>query len=158
MQPLLGSGVIESEDVTAGYTALEHTADVGLRAWGPDPAAAFVQAALGMFAIMLGVDPATLRAAGKRTHLDIVARGADWDELLVNWLAELLYQFEVSRFIPRRITVAHCAPPRCVAQVEGLCLRSARALRGVGIKAITYHQLDVRVAPERTDVRVFLDI
>lgn len=142
----------------AGYAVLDHTADIGLLAWGPDPAAAFVQAAWGMFAIILGRNPMTLRASGRRISLDVTVGGTDWDALLVNWLAELLWQFEVSRFIPQRMTVAHCAPPHCIVHVAGTCLRSPRSIAGVGIKAITYHQLDVQVTPDRTDLRVIFDI
>ena len=40
--------------MNAGYRLLDHTADVGLIAWGPDPAQAFTEAARGM------------RAAGRR--------------------------------------------------------------------------------------------
>jgi SHS2 domain-containing protein len=145
-------------DVDAGYAVFDHTADIGLMAWGPDPPAAFVQAAWGMFAMMLGTDPMRVRAAGRRTVLDVRVRGADWDDLLVNWLAELLLQFEVSRFIPRRMTVEQCTPPLCIVHVAGTCLRSPRAIAGVGIKAITYHQLDVQVAPDRTELRVIFDI
>ena len=37
-----------------GFAFLEHTADVGVKAWGPDPGAAFAAATRGMYAIILG--------------------------------------------------------------------------------------------------------
>ena len=142
----------------AGYSFLEHTADVGLIAWGRSPAEAFAQAALGMFAIVLGVDPLAWDADGRPATLEVEIAGQSWDELLVNWLAELLFHFEIDRLIPRRIDFAQCAPPRCRASVAGIRPGSLAAIAGVGIKAVTYHQLDVQIAPGRAEVRVIFDI
>jgi protein archease len=127
--------------VDAGYTFLEHTADAGVIAWGPEPCEAFAQAARGMLAIMLGSDPTAIQAAGRRTALEVTTTGHSWDDLLVNWLAELLFHFEVDRFIPQQIGFAACAPPECAATVEGICINDPAPIAGVGIKAVTYHQL-----------------
>jgi len=142
----------------AGYTLLEHTADAGVIAWGPTPSEAFAQAARGMCAIMLGADPSAWRGAERRMALQLAVEGQDWDELLVNWLAQLLFHVEVDHCIPQRISFAQCAPPRCIAWVEGFIVEHSEALAGVGIKAVTYHLLDVQITPDRTDVRVIFDI
>jgi SHS2 domain-containing protein len=142
----------------SGYSFIEHTADVGLSAWGRDPAEAFAQAALGMFAIVLGTDPLSWDADGAPAAVEVAVAGQNWDELLVNWLAELLFHFEIDHFIPRRVDFADCAPPRCRASVAGIRPSSLDSLGGVGIKAVTYHQLDVQIAPGRAAVRVIFDI
>jgi SHS2 domain-containing protein len=144
--------------VDAGYTLLEHTADAGVIAWGEAPADAFAQAARGMVAIMLGADPWAWRAAGRRSALDVAVEGQGWDDLLVNWLVALLFHVEVDRFVPQHVRFKACAPPRCAAIVVGVYLDDPAALAGVGIKAVTYHQLDVRITPDRTDVRVIFDL
>ena len=142
----------------AGYRLLEHTADVGVSAWGPDPGRAFAEAARGMFAVILGEDPATWAGSGRGVALEVVAHGDDWPALLVNWLAELLFHFEVENLVPQRIAVSTCAPPRCAARVEGVYADDPSQLGGVAIKAVTYHQLAVTVTSSRTDLRVFFDI
>ena len=142
----------------AGYTLLEHTADAGEIAWGPTPSDAFAQAARGMVAIMLGADPLVWHASGRHIALEVAVAGQDWDELLVNWLAGLLFHVEIDRFVPQHMHFTECAPPRCAATVEGICFDDPAALAGVGIKAVTYHQLDVQITPHRTDVRVIFDI
>src|SRR5437762_1701463 len=134
-----------SESIESGYRLVEHTADAGLIAWAPNPEGAFAQAALGMFAVVLGQDTADWRGTGIPQTLEVVAEGYTWDDLLVNWLAELVYHFDVDGFVPQKIAFSECAPPKCVAHLEGLRLNDPDEAGGVGIKAITYHQLQVHV-------------
>src|SRR6476646_1651829 len=84
----------------AGYRLLEHTADAGLLAWGPDPAQAFAQATRGMFEIVLGADPQALPEPSSPETLEAEVQGQTWDDLLVNWLAELVFHFDVDGFVP----------------------------------------------------------
>lgn len=142
----------------AGYSIVEHTADVGIFAWGPDPKRAFAEATWGMFAIALGQDPQDWHGSGQPQTLDVEVEGQTWDELLVNWLAELVFHFDVNGFIPREINFKECAPPRCSARLEGVSLGDPEEAGGVGIKAVTYHQLAVRVSAEKTELQVIFDI
>ncbi len=140
----------------AGYAIVEHTADVGVRAWGPTPAAAFAAAAQGMYAITLGRDPADV--TGPRVARSVTVYGDTWPDLLVNWLAELLFRFSVEGLAAQACDIAACVPPQCSATVHGVILEDEDAAEGVEIKAVTYHQLDVAVTPARTTVQVLFDI
>lgn len=146
-----------SQEVSdAGYVFLEHTADVGLRAWGPTPSAAFAAVARGMYAITLGRDPAD--ASGTKATYTVSVSGATWADLLVNWLAELLFQFSVEGLVGQAFDFSACAPPRCSAQVTGCILDDEDEVGGGEIKAVTYHRLAVEVQPDRTTLRVIFDI
>lgn len=149
---------MSADEPVAGYALLDHTADVGVRAWGPDPATAFVQAARGLFAIVLDADPVSWYGAGEAATREASAEGDTWQALLVNWLAELLYLFEVDRFVPREIAMEFCEPPRVTATLRGTVLASMDEAAGTAVKAVTYHQLAVEIASERTELRVILDI
>ena len=83
----------------SGFALLDHTADIGVRAWGPTPAAAFNAAAQGMYAIALGGDVAG--ATGPAIERTIAVSGDTWPDLLVNWLAELLYLLSVEGLVAR---------------------------------------------------------
>lgn len=131
---------------------------MGVRAWGPDPAAAFAQAARGLFAVVLDADPLTWHGPGRPATRVAAAAGTTWQALLVNWLSELLYLFEVERFVPRTIAVTECAPPRVTALLTGTVLERLDAAGGTAVKAVTYHQLAVAIGPRRSEVRVILDI
>lgn len=140
----------------SGYVLLEHTADVGLRAWGLTPAAAFAAAAQGMYAIALGREPAG--ATGPRAAYAISVSGATWGDLLVNWLAELLFQFSVEGLVGQEFAFSECDPPRCSAQVAGRILDEEEQVEGGEIKAVTYHHLEVEVRPDRTAIQVIFDV
>jgi len=148
----------ESAESVAGYAQIDHTADVGVSAWGPTPASAFAEVALGMFAIMLDADPTTWQGAGEPAEHRVRVSGSGWPLLLVNWLSELLFLFEVERFVPRTICLTECAPPHCAATLIGTRLASMDEAAGTSVKAVTYHRLAVDVSPEGAEIRVILDI
>jgi len=135
---------------------LEHTADVGVRAWGTTPAAAFAAAARGMYAITLGRDPAA--ASGPSASYAVSVSGATWADLLVNWLAELLFQFSVEGLVGQDFEISECDPPRCTAQVAGCILEDEDQVESGEIKAVTYHHLEVDLQPDRTTLQVIFDI
>jgi SHS2 domain-containing protein len=142
----------------AGYRLLDHTADAGLVAWGQDPARAFEAAARGMFAIVLGEEAPDSDSSPAEGRLEVEVRGETWPDLLVNWLAELVFHFDVDGFVPVGFGFTECAPPRCAAELRGFRLSSLEQAGGVGIKAVTYHQLEVQVTPGRTELQVIFDI
>ena len=134
-----------SEPSDAGYASIEHTADIGVRAWGLTPAAAFAAAARGMYAITLGRDPADV--AGPTVERSVTVSGDTWSDLLVSWLVELLFRFSVEGLVAKACDFTECVPPRCSATVYGVVLEDEDAAEGVEIKAVTYHQLDVASCP-----------
>lgn len=142
----------------AGYRLLDHTADAGVVAWASTPAGAFAMAARGMFEIVLGEDPENWVGAGEPAELRVEAEGSGWADLLVNWLAELIYLFDVEGFVPTHVEFDLCEPPACAAGVRGITLENPGDTYGTAIKAVTYHQLEVHVTPERTELRVIFDI
>lgn len=142
----------------AGFRTIEHTAEIGIAAWGPTPGRAFAEAARGMYGVLLGRDPFALKRQPRRKPVPVEVEGAEWSDLLVNWLVELLVMAEVDGFVPSDIAVETCAPPRCVARLQGSKLNMSREARGVGIKAITYHGLRIDVTDARTEVQVIFDI
>lgn len=144
------------EPSDSGFVLLEHTADVGLRAWGPTPAAAFAAAARGMYGLTLGGDPAG--ATGPRATHAISVSGTTWADLLVNWLAELLFQFSVEGLVGQAFDFSACAPPLCSAAVTGVILEDEEQVEGGEIKAVTYHNLEVKFYPGRTSLQVIFDI
>jgi SHS2 domain-containing protein len=142
-----------------GYELFEHTADVGVRAWGATPGDAFVEAAFGMAAVTLGEDPRSavgLRADGARRRVAVA--GAGWEAVLVRWLGEFIALFDAEGLLPRLIEMRVCEPWRCEAEVEPAALAPDAETAGVGVKAVTYHQLRVDVQPEHTQISVILDI
>lgn len=142
-----------------GYRLLEHTADAGLVAWGPQPADAFAEATRGMFALILGAEPGELaQEMSEAESLHVRSTGEEWDDLLVNWLADVLFLFDTEGLVPIEVHFTSCSPPTCEATILCRRLTDATQAGGVGVKAITYHQLYVNVSPSRTELQVIFDI
>ena len=143
----------------AGYTLLDHTADMGIAATGDDMPAAFANAALGMFAWMVDLDSVEEREEGT-----IEATGRDVGALLVDFLNELLFLFETRGLLFKRVQVREVISPkegvgphRLTAVGFGERLDPQRhQLRG-SIKSATYHMLQVQEGPAECRVQVILD-
>lgn len=143
----------------AGWSIVEHTADVGLRIWGRTPAELFESAGRGLIQLMV-CDPNRVNAVEDR---EIVLDASDLEEGLVSWLQEVIYRFEVERFVPRDVDITKLELPRITGRIRGERFDSSRHEARMDIKAATYHALDIRrtelpSGPERWEAVVIFDI
>lgn len=137
----------------SGFELFEVTADVGITAWGDSLEELFVNAARGMFALM--IESGTARPA--RT-LPVEACGADLPSLLVAWLNELLYRCEVEEWAPSDVRVLGLESGRVRGELVGEPAdRERHRFKGV-VKAATYHLLECRRNGERWRARVVFDV
>jgi len=83
-----------------GYQYLEHTADVGLRAWGDSLAEALAQGALGLFEL-------TADTVAVRPDVDVLieCRAMDEAALFVGLLNELLAQRDIMGMFFSQFTI-----------------------------------------------------
>jgi SHS2 domain-containing protein len=72
------------------FVLIEHSADIGLKAYGKTLAEAFANAAYGMFAVIAELD-GVREAETRRVELN----EDDTESLLFEWLNSLLYLFDV---------------------------------------------------------------
>jgi len=137
---------------------LDHTADVGVVGYGETPAEAFASAGVGLFDLM--IDLSRVQAtAGRR----IEVAGDDLPDLLVAWLNELLYLFEVEGLVFARFEVElKDAGRRLVATGYGERFDPSRHEVKLGVKAATYHQAAVELVAGdpagRWQARAILDV
>jgi SHS2 domain-containing protein len=133
-----------------GFEYFEHTADVGVRAWGETVGDAFAAAAEGLVANMVDVEQA--KPVGEaRVELD-----ADSPERLLHaFLEEVLFLFQTRGWV---LTRAHVDldGTRLTARLEGEAYDAKRHGHIHEVKAITFH--DMTVQREPPEVRVILDI
>ncbi len=134
--------------LSAGFREIEHTADWQLEAWAPDLAGLLEQAARGMNNLA-GV---RLKNAPRRTRsLEIDADDAE--TLLVRFLSELLYIQEPEGLGFDRFDLAlrdYCL----AARLSGAPLASV----GKEIKAVTYHNLEIRRDQQGLTVNIVFDV
>jgi SHS2 domain-containing protein len=134
------------------YLPIDHTADLGLQVWGRTLSELFANAAEGMCALCV-----ELEAVQPREDLAVVAEGYDREELLVDWLRQLLYGIEVDHFLPCRFKILVLEDTRLEAVVRGEHYDPARHHWRTEIKAVTYHDLQIVQEEGKWTVTVILD-
>jgi SHS2 domain-containing protein len=118
---------------------MEHTADGGLVVEAARVEALFAEAALALMAQI--VDPGCIRV---RQWRELAVSGSDWTDLMVNWLRELLYLFNGELWLAGQVDVERLAPVGLEARVGGEAFDPACHEVRNEIKAITYHQAEVK--------------
>jgi SHS2 domain-containing protein len=133
------------------YELIEHTADIGINAFGKDLPEAFASAAYGMFSIIAEVD--SVREVETR-HVEVSAD--DVEGLLFEWLNGLLYYFDVEMLLFKRFDIIKFGDNRLAADCHGEKYDPSRHHLKTGVKSATYHMLEVDRSNNR--VRVIFDI
>ncbi len=120
------------------FEVLDHTADVGIVAHGEDAPQAFANAARGMFSLITDLEDVR-----ETEHRDIEVTAPDEEALLVAWLSELLYYFDAEMMLFRRFDIAELSDAAIRARAYGEPVDASRHRLKTGIKAATYHMLEV---------------
>jgi SHS2 domain-containing protein len=135
-----------------GYETFEHTADLGLLVRGRDLRDLFELAALGLCRIMFG------RATAGTAERTVAQEGEEPEELLVAWLEEIIFAFEVEGFLTARAVVDDLGPGSVSGRLVGSVPPPGTARLGHSVKAVTYHDLEIRAADGLLEARVVLDV
>ncbi|HXV19947.1 MAG TPA: archease [Desulfuromonadales bacterium] len=135
------------------HRLLEHTADMGIEASGETIEELFAQAAYGLLEIIAGTPQALCRE-----ERIVTVEGGDAEELLVNWLNEILYLFEIRRFFPLDFEIEEVRGNRLLARVRGEPFDPQRHPVEREVKAVTYHQLRVEKTDGLWHARVYVDL
>jgi SHS2 domain-containing protein len=135
------------------YEFFEHTADVGLRARAADLDTLFADAAVALFAVMV----TNLEAVQPVEELSFSLEEDRLDNLLHDWLAELLYTFHSRRIVLKEFQV-RLGEERLTAVARGQPIDLARHQLDAEVKAITYHGLKVEREASGWLAEVIVDI
>lgn len=124
------------------YEYLPHPADVRFRAFGNTTEEVFEHAALAMFDVIIDT---SLIKPEKSVHVTIESRTLD--ELLYDYLSELLYLFEVEDIVFGHFNVDSISRTDSdfilMGQASGESIDLDRHSFDTEVKAVTYHQLKV---------------
>jgi len=136
-----------------GFEIFPVTADKGIRAWGRDLAGLFVNAARGLWSLML--EPGTVR---RERMIPVEVEAADRETLLVAWLNEMLYLYETREFVMADCAIRTLTDTALTGEMWGEPLDRARHPMVGHVKAVTYHLLQVRPTPQGWEGQVVVDV
>ena len=135
------------------FRLLAHTADMGIEATGNSRAEVFVAAAQGLKEMIFGDAPVTPRQSAP-----VSLASGDVGELLVAWLGEILYLFEVRGLVPAEFVIHEITENSLRGEVYGEPFDPKRHPVEREVKAITYHQLSVERDGQGWRAKVYVDL
>jgi len=138
----------------SSFEIIEHTADIGIRAFGSTEAETFENAATGMFSLIASQEN-DVRSV---QVFPVEVTAEDRETLLVEWLNELLYIFESNRVLLSRFQVQELGETHLVAKSWGEPFDETRHEFKDDIKAATYHMLKVEKTAEGWEADVIFDV
>jgi SHS2 domain-containing protein len=128
---------------------IEHTADWAIRVRAKELSSLFEQAAKGMTDLIGQVQDNT-----SLIPRPITIQAADLETLLVSWLEELLFILETENLMLSSSSVQLPSETQLLATIGLLPVEE----RWKEIKAVTYHDLEVRETNEGFEVTIVFDV
>ena len=139
------------------FEFLEHTADAYIAAHGTTMEEALANAALAMFEVMTDTEKITPK---HREAVEVEAE--DEYALLYSWLEALLVKFEVNGMVYSKFEVHPIKETKngfkLKATVYGEKFDLQKHPQKVGVKAVTYHQMEFIKEREKVTLMFILDI
>ena len=135
------------------YRVFNHTADLGVEIYGKTVEELFVNAAFAIGDLMTDLQNVEVTKVRR-----IFAEGTDWEDLLVNYLREVLYLFNGEGLLLGDYAIIELDPQHLVAEARGELFDPNRHRINTEIKAVTYHQVLVRETETGWIGRVIFDV
>jgi len=135
------------------FRVLEHTADIGFEAFGATRSEVFANAGRALMHLMVD-----LEAIVPREEVWLRAEASDMPSLLVNWLSEILYRFDAEAWLFRDFEFDELTEHSLAAMARGEKFDRRRHQLKLMVKAVTYHQLELKETEEGWRAQVYVDI
>ena len=134
------------------WKLIDHTADIRLEVCGTDLQALFVNAAAALTEILGSGEAAP---AEEDVEVDLESPGLD--ELMVDWLREILFYNQVRGWILAQSAIKELSDTALKARLS-FVLRASEVQPEIEIKAVTYHGLSVEKSHRGYCAKILFDI
>ncbi|MDD3846814.1 MAG: archease [Syntrophorhabdaceae bacterium] len=132
------------------FRVLDHDADIRLEIYGASMEELFHHAAVAIFSLI--TDPVHVEPALTK-EITVSGNG----ELLINFLNELLFIWDVERFIPVDASVSFHAKG-LTAVLKGEVFNENRHVIEVEMKAVTYHAFAITEENGKFKANIIIDV
>jgi len=139
-----------------GYKFLEHTADIKVEAWGDSLEEAFEAAAMALTDISVDRDK-----VDKKIVKNIKVEGFDLESLLYNWIEELIVTLDIEKIVFNDFKVVITGEPdnyKLSAEAYGEKYSKNKHGYKVHVKAMTYHEMEIKEYDGKYIIRYVVDI
>ena len=139
------------------FKFLEHTADAYVEAYGTSLEEAFENAAIATLDVMTELEKVEAKIEDA-----FEVEATDEYALLYSWLEEILVKFELTGKLYSRFKISSIEKTpvgwKLKAKAWGELYDPKKHPSRVGIKSITYHQMEIVKKPKSVTVRFILDV
>lgn len=135
------------------YETFDHTADLGIKVFGRTEVELFANAAYALFDLLT-----ELGQVKEEISYALEVKAADREDLLVRFLNELLYLFASKSYLCKRVSFLDFKENSLRAETWGEVFDPHRHEIKTEIKAVTYHQLEIKKNDGILEARLVLDI
>ena len=146
-------GLVMGKKIREKYNLIDHTADFGIQVFGSDSQELFANAALALFDVITEMDVLT-----GRDSIKITASGEDWSDLMINWLREILYLWNGKEMLVKSVQILSLSENNISAKIYFDAYMPDRHTIKTEIKAVTYHQIQVKSSPSGWEAQIIFDI
>jgi len=135
------------------FRFIDHTGDLGIEVYGQSLKELFENAGQAFFLVI--TDSSRVQQKVERV---ITLPFEDLGTLMVDWLGQLLYLHDVDGILFCQFEVKKIEAGSFVASAWGEFFQEGRHVIRTEVKAVTFHQLEVRERRGRWHARVILDL
>ena len=135
------------------FRYLRHTADLRIEIRGKDLKELFQNAGKAFFSVLTD-----RRKIKKNEKLEVAVTAESAEELLVNWLNELIYVFEVKKMVFGQIKILKLSKTELSAQLKGEKFNPAKHVIIDKPKAATYHLFKIEKSQSNFTAKVVFDL
>lgn len=139
------------------FEFLEHTGDAYIAAYGKDLVNAFETAALAMFDVMTEVE-----RVNTAVEDCVEVEAEDEYALLYSWLEDLLAKSDINKTLYSKFKILSIEKTpegfKLQAKIWGEKFSPEKHLQKVGVKAVTYHRMEILKETKKVTLRFILDI
>ncbi len=140
------------------YEIIEHTADVGLKVSAKTLKELFENAAKGMFGIITGEDRVKSLQFKVKRDIRIKKEVEGLEELLVDWLTELLYIFNKEEILFDNFRVVELDSSGITGELQGNRIDLSQETLQTEIKAVTFHNLKIEEDKSGFSCKIIFDV
>jgi SHS2 domain-containing protein len=140
-------------DKDKNYRITPRQSELAIRVVGKSPIDLFVNAACALFDVI-----ADMESIEAKERLQLEVEGTDRDDLLVNWLRELLYLYQGSAYLLKEFTVQEMKDTIVKAEVRGEKLDPDRHEIKREIAAVAYNQSHMQKTGDQWIAQVILEV
>lgn len=135
------------------FTELEHTADVRMKITADSMEDLFSESAFALCRTLFG----EYKIEEPVKTFEIEASGKDDEEMVVNFLSEVLFLTETEYIVPQKITVSICGN-EVKGHIEGVDFEREKHSGGTEVKGISYYGLSLSKNEYGYELIIIFDI